>query len=164
MLRKYFVMEILQTFCVIAIIPAYVCIHTHAHARHGPPYHRSITLWFSVSGIWAGVFTELPGCFNVHPGRRTLLSVVVLRFFSCLFILERERAHKRGRDRERGRHRIRSRFQALSCQHRAQRRAWIHAPWDHNPSGSQMPNLSSHPGTPKDTSLDGLKLYLTTFS
>ena len=46
-------------------------------------------------------------------------------FFYILLIFERERKteHKWGRGRERGRHRIPSRLQALSCQHRARRRA-----------------------------------------
>ena len=44
-------------------------------------------------------------------------------FFNVyLFLRETETEHKRVRGGERGRHRIRSRLQALSCQHRAQRR------------------------------------------
>ena len=53
-----------------------------------------------------------------------------------------------GKDKERGIHRIWSKFQSLSCQYRAQCRAWTHQPWDHDLSQSQMPNGLSHPGTP----------------
>ena len=50
---------------------------------------------------------------------------------------------------ERGRHRIRSRFQALSCQHRARHGAQTHEPWDHDLSRSRKLNRLSHPGTPR---------------
>ena len=53
-----------------------------------------------------------------------------------------------GRSRERGRHRIWNRLQALSCQHRAQRRARTHGPRDHDLSWSRTFNRLSHPGTP----------------
>ena len=53
-----------------------------------------------------------------------------------------------GRCRERGRHRIQSRFQALSCQHRAQCGARTHRLWNHDLSQSRMPNWLSHPGAP----------------
>ena len=48
-------------------------------------------------------------------------------FLKCLFSFEREREgeHEWGRSRERGRHRIRSRLQALSCQHRADRKSVV---------------------------------------
>ena len=54
-----------------------------------------------------------------------------------------------GRGRERGRHRIWSRLQALSCQHRSQRGAWIHRLRDHDLSRSWMLNWLSHPGSPR---------------
>ena len=49
---------------------------------------------------------------------------------------------------ERGRHRIWSRFQALSCQHRAQRWAWTQEQRDHDWSRSQTLNPLSCPGAP----------------
>ena len=54
-----------------------------------------------------------------------------LYFFNvCLFLRERQSTSRGGA--ERGRHRIWSKLQALSCQHRAQRWAWTHEPWDHD--------------------------------
>ena len=67
-----------------------------------------------------------------------------------MFIFEKERESRRGAERERGRHRIRSRLQVLSCQHRAQHRAWTHQPWDHDLSWSWTLNQLSHSGTPVD--------------
>ena len=62
-----------------------------------------------------------------------------LIFFNVyLFLRQRETEHEWGRVRERGRHRIRSRLQALSCQHRARRRAQTHGPLIHN-----CPNLGA---------------------
>ena len=49
---------------------------------------------------------------------------------------------------ERGRHRVWNGLQALSCQHRARRRAQTHGPWDHDLSRSRPPNQLSHPGAP----------------
>ena len=61
---------------------------------------------------------------------------------------ERERESMSRGGAERGQHRIQSRLQALSCQHRAQRGAQTHKPWDHDLSQSLMLNQLSHPGTP----------------
>ena len=68
---------------------------------------------------------------------------------------ERETEYQAGgrRGRARGRHRIRSRLQALSCQHRARRRARTHRPWDHDLSRSWTLNPLSHPGAPHVTFL-----------
>ena len=62
---------------------------------------------------------------------------------------DRETEHKQGRGRERGRHKIQSRLQALSCQHRALRRAQTQGPQDHDLSRSWTLNRLSHPGTPR---------------
>ena len=62
--------------------------------------------------------------------------------------MERDRVCSGEGQRERGRHRIQSRFQALSCQHRAQCGARTHGPWDHDLSWSQKVNRLSHPGAP----------------
>ena len=72
---------------------------------------------------------------------------VRLNFFFLMFIYfwNRETEHEWGRGRERGRHRIKSRLQALSCQHRAQRGARTHKPWDHDLSWSRTVNRLSHP-------------------
>ena len=66
------------------------------------------------------------------------IELSLLHFFKCLFIFEREteKERERGRGRERGRYRIWTRLQALSYQHRAQRRAWTYKLWDHNLSWS----------------------------
>ena len=63
--------------------------------------------------------------------------------FICFWERETEHEHEQGRGRERGRHRIWSRFQALSCQHRAWCRAQTHEPWDHDLSWSQTLNQLS---------------------
>ena len=67
-----------------------------------------------------------------------------------LFLRDRERETKceQRRGRNRGRHRIGSRFQTLSCQHRAQCGAWTHKPWDRDLNWSWMLNRLSYPGTP----------------
>ena len=67
----------------------------------------------------------------------------------CLLILETETEREQGRGRERGRHRIWNRLQALSCQHRARRRARTHKLWDRDLSRSQTLNWLSHPGAPR---------------
>ena len=71
---------------------------------------------------------------------------------SFMFILEREREreteYKWGRDRERQGDTMWSRLQALSCQHRARRRAWTHELQDMDVSRSQTLSWLSHPGAP----------------
>ena len=39
--------------------------------------------------------------------------------------------------------------QAPCCQSKAQRGAWTHELWDHDPNWSQMPNWLSHPEAPR---------------
>ena len=76
----------------------------------------------------------------------------LLFFKKCLFnFKERETEHEQGRGREREGHRIQSRLQALSCQHRARRRAQTHRLQDHDLSRSRTLNQQSHPGAPKRT-------------
>ena len=65
------------------------------------------------------------------------------QFVTFLFIFERKREHKWGRGRERRTHRTRSRLQALSCQHRAGRRARTNAPGDDDLSRSRTFNRLS---------------------
>ena len=67
---------------------------------------------------------------------------------------QRETEHEQGRGRERGRHRIWNGLRALSCQHRAQRGAQTHGPWDHDLSGSRPLNRLKHPGTPVISNLN----------
>ena len=61
-------------------------------------------------------------------------------FFFLMFIFQRETQSRGGggAERQRGRHRIWNRLQALSCQHRAQRRT--HGLWDHDLSWSRTGN------------------------
>ena len=81
---------------------------------------------------------------------RTIGNISWVNNIDDLFFLgagrERETEHKQGRGRER--ERIRSAFQALSCKHRAQRRAQSHELWDHDLNWSRTLNQLSHPGTP----------------
>ena len=88
-----------------------------------------------------------------------MMGVVEQLFFFLIFLMFiyfweiRETEREWGRARERGRRRIQSRFQALSCQHRAWRGLELtnremvpnHA-WDHELSLSWMLNRLSHPG------------------
>ena len=86
------------------------------------------------------------------------LFIYLLTYFASLFERERERegeregerarAHDPERGRERGRHRVQSRLHALSCQHRARRRAGTHRARDHHVSRSWTFNRLSHPGAP----------------
>ena len=76
------------------------------------------------------------------------LDFFFLFFLTFIYFWDRERHNMNREGSERRRHRIWSRFQALSCQHRAQRRAWTHRPWDHDLSRSQTLNRLSHPGAP----------------
>ena len=71
-----------------------------------------------------------------QPGNRftsvDFIVVVVFNFF-LMFISERERGSASGGgNRKRGRHRIRSRFQAPSCQHRAQHGTQTHEQRDYD--------------------------------
>ena len=66
-----------------------------------------------------------------------------------MFIFERDRDKVQvGEGRERRRYRIQSRLQALSCQHRAQCRAWTQELLDHDLNRSCKLNRLSHPGAP----------------
>ena len=71
-----------------------------------------------------------------------------LHIFFNVYFWDRETEHEWGRGREGGRRRIWSRFQALSCQHRARCGAQTHKPWDHDLSRCRMFNRLSHPGAP----------------
>ena len=86
-------------------------------------------------------------------------------FFFNVYFWEREREAEceRTRSWERGRHRIQSRLQAPSCQHRAQRGARTHEPWDHDLSWSQLLNRLSHPGTPELCSLNGWAVWYVNY-
>ena len=66
----------------------------------------------------------------------------------------RDRAWLGERQRERGRHGIWSKLQALNWQHRAQRGARTHRPWDHDLSRSRALNQLSHPGAPTRFSIN----------
>ena len=68
-----------------------------------------------------------------------------------------------GRGIERGSDRIWNRFQALSCQHRAQRRAQAHEPRDHDLSPSQTLNPPRHPGTPRVQLLISAQIMISQF-
>ena len=72
-----------------------------------------------------------------------------LFFLTFIYFWHRERQSMNGGGSERGRHRVWNRLQALSCQHRAQRGARTHRPWDHDLSRSRKPNQLSHPGAPR---------------
>ena len=84
------------------------------------------------------------------------LSGCLLIFLMFIYFWEREREAvcEQGGSRERGRHRIWSRFQALSCQHRAWCGARTHKLWDHDLRQSQMLNRLSHPGAPTNWNLN----------
>ena len=92
------------------------------------------------------------GCISFFFRRREFIEddefgfKFFLRFY--LFLRQRETEYEQGRGRERRRDRIRSRFQALSCQHRARCGARTHGLRDHDLSGSRMLNRLSHPGAP----------------
>ena len=77
------------------------------------------------------------------------LKFVIIFFFFNIYFWDRERQSMNGGGSERGRHRIWNRLQALSCQHRARRRARTHGPRDHDLSWSRPLNRLSHPGTPQ---------------
>ena len=81
------------------------------------------------------------------PSLLLLLSLSFSIIF-LMFIYFWDREREWGTRRERGRHRIWSRFQALNCQHRAQRGARTHELWDHDLSWSQSPKQLSHPCAP----------------
>ena len=69
-------------------------------------------------------------------------------FLTFIYFWDRERQSMNGGGSERGKHRIWNRLQALSCQHRARRRAQTHELRDHDLSRSQPLNRLSHPGAP----------------
>ena len=77
-----------------------------------------------------------------HPCLILQMNSLKKLFFTFIYFWETETEHKWGRDRERMRHRIWTRFQALSCQHRAQHRAWTHKVWDHDLSWSWATQVS----------------------
>ena len=72
------------------------------------------------------------------------------KFLVFIYFWERNRDREceQGRGRERGRQRIWSRFQALSCQHRAPHGAWTCELWDPDLSWSQPLIQLNHPGAP----------------
>ena len=73
----------------------------------------------------------------------------LLCFLMFIYFWERERQSVSRVSRETHTHRIRSRFQSMSCQHRAWRKARTHELWDHDLSQSWRLNWLSHPGAPK---------------
>ena len=77
-----------------------------------------------------------------------MLRFKIFLIFIYFWEREREKEHEQGTDRERGRHRIWSRLQALSCWHRAWRRAQTHRLQDYDLSQSWTLNQLSHPGAP----------------
>ena len=100
---------------------------------------------------------------NLH-----LIFVVVESFLRNLLMFiyfwDRQRLSMNGGGSERGRHRIWSRFQALSCQHRARRGAGTHALWDHDLSRSRMLNRLSHPGAPLLSLVQGAEVVPQTIA
>ena len=81
-------------------------------------------------------------------------SLAFYLIFCNVYFCESDRERDRDREwagegGERGRHRIQRRLQALSCQHRSQRGARTHEPWDHDLSWGQMLNQLTHPSAPK---------------
>ena len=85
----------------------------------------------------------------ISPSPPTLaFYLFFIYFYFFMFIYFCKRAREWGRGSERGRHRIGSRLQALSCQHRARRRARTHELWGHDLSRSRTLNRLSHPGAP----------------
>ena len=62
---------------------------------------------------------------NLHGGRKTFIHSLKI-FLMFIYFWERETEHEWGRGIERSRHRIWSRFQALSCRHRARHGARTH--------------------------------------
>ena len=72
--------------------------------------------------------------------------VVVVVFFKCLFIFERDRDRVQVGEGQREGDTIPSRLQALSCQHRTQCKAQTHELGDHDLSWSWTLNRLSHPG------------------
>ena len=88
---------------------------------------------------------QFPGFrFGVHLSTLFIFS----KIFFDVYFWETETECEWERGRERGRQGIRSKLQTLSCQHRAQCRAWTHKPWDLDLSQSWTLNLLSHPGVP----------------
>ena len=69
-------------------------------------------------------------------------------FLTFIYFWDRERQSMNGGGSERGRQRIWNRFQALSCQHRAQCGARTHGPGDHDLSRSQPLNRLRPPRCP----------------
>ena len=111
----------------------------HSHFFHPPmwdslPKEHSVTvndkLW------WRHYYFFFFWCL--------FLKVTLKKIFFYVYFWETETEHKQGRGRERERYRIRSRLQAVSCQHRAQRGAWTHVPWDCDLNWNQTLNRLSH--------------------
>ena len=111
-------------------LQALSCQH---RAWRGAQTHR---LWdHDLSWSW------LPNRLS-HPGAPKTFFLMLIYFW------ERKTEQEWGRGRERGRHRIGSRFQALSCQHRAWHGAWTRELRDHDLSRSRTLNQLSYPGAP----------------
>ena len=121
----------------------YMISHTHMY---------SFTYNGYISAFWALVpFTTLIHIFvkwNENLGKHGKSHI--WRFWQSFFfnvylvLRETERAWAGEGQRERE-----GRLQALSCQHRAWRGAWIHELRDHDLSLSRTLNWLSHPGAPR---------------
>ena len=110
---------------------------------HDPRVVASRATWGSVLSMRLAWDSLSPSAPLPHSHS---LSLKIFDVYS--FLRDRGTEHECGRGRERGRHRIWSRFQALSCQHRAQHGARTHGLWDHDLSQSWMLNRLSYPGAP----------------
>ena len=105
----------------------------------------SCVCWPSVCVLWRNV------CYVFCQLKKKFFNVY-------LFLRDRERQSTCRGGAEIGRHRSWSRFQALSCQHRAWCRAQTHQLWDHDLSWSRKLNQLSHLGAP-DHFLIGLSVF-----
>ena len=118
-------------------------------ARHGARTHKPWDHDLS----WSRPFNWLshpntPKFFFLNKNVLKVLLKALLKI--TLREREREKARVGEGQREKGRHRIQSRFQALSCQHRARHGAQTHELWDHDLNWSWTLNRLSHPGAPSE--------------
>ena len=119
-----------------------------------PAYHSNMWYFIHFAFLWGFIHKIMLPDESEDLAYFLFVSLFIYLFFKFLkmfyFIFEREstrsQAGQRGK-REKGRHRIRSKLQALSCQHRAQCRAWTHELQDHDLSQSRSLDQLSHPGT-----------------
>ena len=118
---------------------------------------RGSISWTREIMTWVEIKSQVPHHWATQMPWRVLLLALWTNevFFNVyLFLRDRETEHEQRVGRERGKHRLGSRFQALSCQRRAQRGARTHKPRDRDGELKSAAQPTEPPRRPEQMRFD----------